>query len=212
MSAIKSESKSNWECVSQKIQGQKPIVLGQGASHCFLSAPDGLLSALSYYKFAAKMIGKKQRVLDLRCYEGLGTYVVAKECGFAKGMDRDERAVEIARSNFPEPNLQFAIEGFGPERWDAVIRFEDCFGEKWNPPLRIDDSLWSALASQVTPQGLVIVGGRFPPSSDVSSPFEKAKMGEFFTYIFPFSAVRETVYPGYLPSASYHIAIGCKKR
>lgn len=112
MSELKTESKSNWECVSRLIKDQKPIELGEATSDFFYNKPRKLLALLSYYKFAAKLIGKVNRVLDVKCGEGLGTYVLAKECGQTKGIDKSAEAIQSAASNFGDKNLKFEKEDF----------------------------------------------------------------------------------------------------
>lgn len=221
----KRETKSNWECVSESIKNQKPIQLGRYTSYWFHRTPRRMLHCLSYYKFAAKMIGKNKKVLDVGCNEGLGTYVIAKECGFAKGIDFDQEAIHTAQQNFSEENLQFEesdVFSLPPtNQWDAVIHFdviEHIFPERV-------DLFWKATSSQVSPTGLVIVGTPSLISQQFASEVSKkghvnvyaadrleAEMRKFFSHVFLFSAHDEVVHTGYLPLAHYLIAVGCKKK
>src|SRR5690348_5281888 len=105
------ETKSNWDNVASFMKGKlKSISLGKQASDCFHRTPRQMLNSLSYYKFAAKMIGKERRVLDVGSKEGLGTFLLAKECGYSKGIDLDAEAIVRAQSNFAGENLAFARE------------------------------------------------------------------------------------------------------
>jgi len=225
MSEAKCETKSNWQCVSDLIKDQPPIKLGRYASYWFFKTPRRMLHCLSYYKFAAKMIGKSKRTLDLGCNEGLGTYVIAKECGFTKGIDFDRIAIETAQSNFSDPNVSFEYGDFlassGVSDWDAVVNFdviEHIYPERVEP-------FWQTLASHVIKEGVVIVGTPSLISQQFASEVSKqghvnvytperleAEMSRYFSHVFLFAAHDEVVHTGYLPLAHYLIAVGCKKK
>lgn len=225
MSETKTETKSNWECVSRLIKDQKPIELGRYASYWFYRTPRRMLHCLSYYKFAAKLIGKNKRVLDVGCNEGLGTYVMAKECGFAHGVDFDAEAIQVAKSNFQENNLTFSQDDFlnspSNPNWDAVISFdviEHIYPE--NVP-----QFWAGIASNLKPEGLVVIGTPSLISQQFASEISKKghvnvytgerleeEMKKYFTHVFMFAAHDEVVHTGYLPLAHYLIAVGCQKK
>lgn len=219
------ETKSNWECVSKQILDQKPIQLGRYASYWFYKTPRRMLHSLSYYKFAAKMIGNGKRVLDVGCNEGLGTYVMAKECGFARGIDFDEEAISTAKANFSEKNIEFHQEDFlaarPTQKWDAVTSFdviEHIYPE--NVP-----SFWESITSSLSPDGLAIIGTPSLISQQFASEVSKkghvniytgerleAEMKKYFNHVFLFAANDEMVHTGYLPLAHYLIAVGCHKK
>ena len=200
------ETKSNWDNVASFMKGKlKAISLGKHASDWFYKTPRRMLNSLSYYKFAAKMIGKERRVLDIGSNEGLGTFLLAKECGYAKGIDLDEESIVRAQSNFAGETLTFAKGDFltiskDLGKWDAVTSF-DVIGE--NRAL-----FFKAITDSLTPHGLAIIG---TPSPSDSERFEK-EMRNFFEYVFLFGASDEIVHTGYSSSTPYLIAIGAKKR
>src|SRR5579872_5090053 len=101
------ETKSNWSVVADLIKGNQGIEFGRYASYWFHKTPRRMLHCLSYYKFAAKLIGTGKRVLDIGCNEGLGTYLLHKECGFCAGVDFDEEAITRAKSNFSDAGIPF---------------------------------------------------------------------------------------------------------
>lgn len=219
------ETKSNWECVSDRIKNQKPIQLGRYASYWFYKTPRRMLHCLSYYKFAVKMIGSQKRVLDVGCNEGLGTYVIAKECGFARGIDFDEAAIATARQNFSDKNIEFDQEDFlsaaPSQKWDAITSF-DVIEHIY--PQNVD-LFWKGLVSQLTPEGLVVIGTPSLISQQFASEISKKghvnvytaerleeEMRKYFTHVFLFAAHDEVVHTGYLPLAHYLIAVGCQKK
>lgn len=219
------ETKSNWECVSTLIKDQKPIQLGRYASYWFHKTPRRMLHSLSYYKFAVKIIGSKKRVLDVGCNEGLGTYVLAKECGFARGIDFDEEALEVAKANFSEKNIEFFWGDFlsmvPSEKWDAITSFdviEHIYPENVS-------SFWEAIVTNLSSEGIFVIGTPSLISQQFASEISKKghvnvytaerlemEMRKYFTHVFLFAAHDEVVHTGYLPLAHYFIAVGCQKK
>lgn len=220
------ETKSNWECVTEALMQEVPdIDLGRYASYWFHRTPRRVLYSMSYYKFAAKLIGKGKRVLDVGCNEGLGTFLVAKECGFAKGVDFDEEAIQQAQRNFQEPFIEFEMGDFlkSEEKgnWDAIINFdviEHILPE--NAP-----TFLKGMAEKLTPEGLAVIGTPSKISQEFASEISKkghiniytherleAEMREHFEFVFMFAANDEVIHTGYLPLAHYFIAVGCKPK
>lgn len=218
------ESKSNWECVTELLETADPITLGKYASYWFYKTPRRMLHSLSYYKFAAKMIGAKKRVLDVGCNEGLGTYLLAVECGFCKGVDFDHSAIERAICNFKSSSLDFACEDFlesAQGQWDAVVNFdviEHILPE--NAPHFVEK-----IAASVTPHGMAVVGTPSLISQEFASAVSKKghvniysherleeEMRRVFEYVFFFAAHDEVIHTGFLPLAHYYIVVGCKPK
>ncbi|QVL55942.1 MAG: methyltransferase domain-containing protein [Simkaniaceae bacterium] len=220
------ESKSNWSCVTEELMQEVPeINLGRYASFWFHKTPRRVLHCMSYYKFASKLIGKGKRVLDVGCNEGLGTFLVGKECGFAKGVDFDEDAIIQAQKNFNEPFVEFEAGDFlkikDTGNWDAVINFDVI---EHILPEHAHDFI-EGIAKELTPEGLCVIGTPSKISQDFASEVSKkghiniysherleAEMREHFEFVFMFAANDEVVHTGYLPLAHYFITVGCKKK
>ena len=220
------ESKSNWSCVTEELMQEVPeIDLGRYASFWFHKTPRRVLHCMSYYKFASKLIGKNNRVLDVGCNEGLGTFLIGKECGFAKGIYFDEDAIVQAQKNFQEPFVEFETGDFlkaeDTGSWDAVINFDVI---EHILPEHAHDFL-GGIANQLTPEGLCVIGTPSKISQDFASEVSKkghiniysherleAEMREHFEFVFMFAANDEVVHTGYLPLAHYFITVGCKKK
>ncbi|WP_316355793.1 class I SAM-dependent methyltransferase [Candidatus Neptunichlamydia sp. REUL1] len=220
------ESKSNWSCVAEELMQEVPEVnLGRYASFWFHKTPRRVLHCMSYYKFASKLIGKGRRVLDVGCNEGLGTFLVGKECGFAKGVDFDEDAITQAQKNFKEPFVEFETGDFlkneDTGNWDAVINFDVI---EHILPEHAHDFI-EGIAKELTPEGLCVIGTPSKISQDFASEVSKkghiniysherleAEMREHFEFVFMFAANDEVVHTGYLPLAHYFITVGCKKK
>jgi len=200
------------------------VTLGRHVSYWFRNSPRRALHYLSYYKFAARMIGAHKRVLDLGCGEGLGTWILAAECGFARGVDLDENAIAIAQSNWTGERAEFLCQDaleLVPEPWDAVTNFD--FVEHILPSHM--DEYWSGLTNNLAPEGIAIIGTPNLTSQQYASPVSKLghvnvysgerleeELSRYFTHVFLFAANDEVVHTGFSPMAHYLIAVGVKKR
>jgi 2-polyprenyl-3-methyl-5-hydroxy-6-metoxy-1,4-benzoquinol methylase len=214
-----------WFSVASVMNDTGKIILGEYGSHCFYKNPRQLLYSLSYYKFAAKMIGKNKKTLDVGCNEGLGTYLLAKECGFTKGIDFDEKAIDIAQKNFSSVFLQFSKNDFlkysTDEKWDAIVSFdviEHIYPEN-------SDLFFKVAINHMDPHGIFIIGTLNEISLKYTSEVSKKEhvniyshdrleqqMRKFFEFVFLFSASDEMVHTDYLPLAHNFIAVGCKPK
>ena len=125
-----SDERSRWESVADEMSerlGGRRVEFGRHISYWFENSPRRALYSMSYYKFAAKLIGGAKRVLDIGCGEGLGTWLLAKECGYARGVDLDEDAIGVARRNWDDERIAFECVDFlteDPGTWNAITNFD----------------------------------------------------------------------------------------
>lgn len=77
------------------------------------------LAQLNSYKAASKLIGKNKRVLDIGCGSGLGTWILAKECGYAVGIEDN---ITACQKNWVGDNIHFQKEP-SDDMFDAIINF-----------------------------------------------------------------------------------------
>ncbi len=215
---------SNWNCVTQLLENHEPFTLGKYTSYWMRRTPRRMLHCLAYYKFASKMIGQNKRVLDVGCNEGLGSWLIAKECGYCKGVDFDQEAVEKARQNFTHPSIAFTCEDFlesEAERYDAVINFDVI--EHIYPEHASD--FFAKIAANLHDYGLAVIGTPSLISQEFASEVSKkghvniysherleTELKAHFEHVFLFAANDEVVHTGYLPLAHYFIALACKPR
>src|ERR1700675_4499234 len=105
MSTNASTEKEAWDKVTSMMgQGQK--VLGQHWSFNIYNDPKRLAFVLSRYKFAARLATEGKRVL------GLGCRILAEFAQSYTGIDLDEEAVAVARSNLPGEKYTFLDGNF----------------------------------------------------------------------------------------------------
>ncbi len=224
---------SRWDPVKDLMAGAAPVQLGPMHSYHMANTPRRLLYTFSYYKFAAKMIGQQdgdgpKRVLDIGCGEGIGTWTLAKECGFAKGVDFDEDLIAVAKGNWVEPDesngIEFSCEdalAMDDEPFDAVVNFDVI--EHILPEHETD--FLQGMANKLKQFGLAIMGTPNITSQPYASAVTnaghvnlfsgerlEATMQKYFTQVFMFGANDEVVHTGFLPMAHYLIAVGVKPR
>lgn len=221
------EKNAKWlSVVDHMKKNNKELVLGKYLSYWLHNTPRRMLHYLSYYKFATKLIGSNKSVLDVGCSEGIGTWLVAKECGYANGVDFDKEAIKTAKDNFEGiENIHFSNEDIfkysDTKKWDGVINFdviEHILPEN-------SDKYLLKLQSLLTDKGVLILGTPSKISQQFASEVSKkghvniytheqlkAQLEKYFQFIFIFSANDEVIHTGYLPLAHYYIAICCKKK
>jgi len=187
-------------------------------------APREVLQRMTCYKFAARMIGTHKRVLDIGCAEGLGTSLLAVECGNACGVDLDPRAIASARTNWRRAGIRFVCGDIferGRSAYDGVVCIDNggLFSER-----RLG-RLIKVLARSLTSDGVAVVGLPFIPLGQlgdrrkgVASQAQSAgrclecELLIHFQYVFLFSAWGGIVQPGFHPFADYAIMVACIKR
>jgi len=217
-------SQSCWEPVKE-IMGKREVFFGQHLAYQFLNTPRRILYMMSYYKFASKMIGRKKSVLDVGCGEGLGTWLLAKECGQAEGIDTDHEAIEIGKKNWNDSKILFNDVDFftadNKKTYDAIVSFDVI--EHILPENMI--KFWKKVLDLLNDNGIAIIGTPNITSNQYASTVTRAghvnlysgerleeEMGKFFKYVFMFGANDEVIHTGFLPMAHYLIAVGCCKR
>lgn len=213
-----------WRDVKERL-GDERVTLGPYVSYQLRNTPRHLLFTLSYYKFAAKLIGEGQRVLEVGCSEGLGTRLLAEFAEKVTAIDLDADAIEVARTSLPPDNAEFHradILEAGLGTFDAVASFD--VAEHVHP--ENEAAFFDALAEHLADDGVCIVGTPNEPgqvhASEVSRAGHvnlftaerlQAVMAERFARVFVFSANDEIVHTGYYPMAHYLIAVGvCRRR
>jgi 2-polyprenyl-3-methyl-5-hydroxy-6-metoxy-1,4-benzoquinol methylase len=216
--------RSKWDPVKNLMGNVHNIELGRHLSYQLMNSPRNILYAAVYYKFAAKMVGPEARVLDIGCGEGLGTWILARECASAHGVDIDSDAINSARRNWNSDNIAFDKTDFLKmplSTFDAVVNFDVI---EHIMPENIEEFL-RRVVECLTERGIAIIGT--PNISSVQYTSEETRSGhvnmfsgerlekemlKHFRRVFMFGANDEVVHTGFLPMAQYLFAMGCLPR
>jgi 2-polyprenyl-3-methyl-5-hydroxy-6-metoxy-1,4-benzoquinol methylase len=200
--------------------------LGLMSNQVWRDDPKRLLFVLSRYKFAAKMLRGRRRVLEVGCADAFGTRIVRQEVGSVVAVDFDRVFIDDAQSR-------------ADSRWPVEYRVHDMLEGPVEGPfdgaysldviehidVRNEDRFIANIAGSLTPQGVLIVGSPSLESQEHASPQSKeghvnckseaslrALMERHFHNVFLFSMNDEVVHTGFAPMAHYRIALACSVR
>ena len=195
--------------------------LGVEKNANWFSDPKRLVFVLSRYKFVAKMLAGKNRVLEIGCGDAFPVRIVLQEVGAVHAVDIDPLFIQDANERM-EPKWPFTcavhdiIAGPLAEQFDAAYSLDVL---EHIAPEHEHEFLKNTVNS-LTPKGVLIVGMPSLESQSYASPLSKighincksgpnfkALMGEYFDNVFMFSMNDEVVHTGYQPMAQYLFAL-----
>jgi cyclopropane fatty-acyl-phospholipid synthase-like methyltransferase len=185
--------------------------------------PRGLLFILSRYKFVAKMLAGKERVVEIGCADAFGTRIVQQEVGAVTATDFDPVFVDDARNRMDaegwrcETLVHDILTGpVPPAGFDAAYSldvFEHIAPER-------EDLFVQNIARSLAPHGAAIIGSPSLQSQAYASEGSKAGhvnckdgkayrevMERHFDNVFLFSMNDEVVHTGFAPMAHYLLAL-----
>ncbi|HYE50529.1 MAG TPA: class I SAM-dependent methyltransferase [Azospirillaceae bacterium] len=183
--------------------------------------PRRLVFTLARYKFVAKMLKGKARVVEIGCGDGFGARIVRQEVGHLLATDYDPLFIEDLKARMT-PHLSYdaavhdILAGPLPEPYDAAYSLD----VMEHIPPDLEDRYLANIMASLTPQGVFVVGMPSLESQSHASPASKAghvncKSGEDFRNtlaarfhsVFVFSMNDEIVHTGFLPMAHYLLAV-----
>jgi cyclopropane fatty-acyl-phospholipid synthase-like methyltransferase len=199
---------------------------GLMANESWNKDPKRTLFTLARYKFVAKMLEGRERVLEIGCADAFGTRLVQQAVGHVTAVDFDPVFIEDvhARMNPSWPMEAFVhdmLDGPVPGRYDAIFSLDVLEHIAPENEARFIENALLALGDH----GSMIVGMPSLESQAYASPQSKAghvncKSGKdfkatlerYFHNVFVFSMNDEVVHTGFFPMAHYLIALCCGKR
>jgi cyclopropane fatty-acyl-phospholipid synthase-like methyltransferase len=188
--------------------------------------PKRLVFVLSRYKFVAKMLAGRKKVLEVGCADAFGTRIVQAEVGRVTALDMDPLFIADAKDNLDPAwrvnlDVHDMLEGPYPGPFDAAYSLDVLEHIE-----RKDETRFLAnIAASLTEQGTLIIGMPSLSSQDHASPQSKighinckhapdlkALLERFFHNVFIFSMNDEVVHTGFYPMSHYYFALCCGKR
>ena len=190
--------------------GESTLTPGGRFAELMHRAPAKLLELTAIYKFAAKMIGPDKKVIEPWCNEGLGAWIIGKECGHCVGMDPDKGLIELAAGNYPKDKVSFAAGDFMSMDvgvFDALV----CLDIGGHVPSHEMDGFMDRAISSLEDNGVIILsGGSAPSGMEVGPDGWLAELGgRYFRHVFPFNAGDEIVRAGFDSASRTHIVVAC---
>lgn len=204
---------------AKKAFGDGALTLGPYFTFIVQKTPRRLLHLLSYYKFAAKMIGSGKRVADIGCSEGFGTVLLAEYAQSCIGVDSDAAAIAVANASVASPKLKFIVADIlkakiGP--LDAVVSL-DVIEHIYQGH---EDAFVAAIASALTDDGILVLGTPNITSDQYANEhtrrghvnlFDAERLQALglrhFRNVFSFSGNDEMVHTGFSRMAHYLLAL-----
>ena len=198
------------------------IVLGPYASHSLRTDSKHLCFVLSRYKFCARLLEGKRKVLEIGCGDAVGLPIVAQAVGRVYATDWDATIIEenarrasfLTNCTFSQFNI---VEGPFPETVDAVYSLDVIEHVEPSDERRVMEHIAKSLSSA----GICLVGTPNKEASRFASPQSevghinlkthkdlRALMERYFSNVFLFSMNDEVVHTGFYPMAHYLIAMG----
>ncbi len=188
--------------------------------------PKRLAFVLSRYKFVAKMLSGRPRVLEVGCADAFGTRIVAQEVGSVTAIDFDRVLIDDARRRM-DPHWPFDCVVHDILARPMAARFDGAYALDVleHIPAREERRFIRHIAASLTDSGALIIGTPSLQSQAYASPASKeghvnckdhralrALMGRFFDNVFIFSMNDEVVHTGFYPMANYLFALCCGKK
>lgn len=188
--------------------------------------PRRTVFTLARYKFVAKMLTGRSKVLEIGCADAFGTRLVQQTVEHVTAVDMDPVFIEDvqARMNPSWPMEAFVhdmLEGPVPGRYDAIYSLDVL---EHILPENEAVFLENALAS-LDEHGAMIVGMPSLESQTYAGPQSrlghvncksgkdlKALLEQYFHNVFVFSMNDEIVHTGFYPMAHYLMALCCGKK
>ncbi len=200
------------------------FALGRHWSYNILNDPKRLAFVLARYDFAAKMVCRERRVIELGCSEGIGTALLAGSAKSYLGVDSDREAVEAARRQWPGDTVSFTADDFLGTKYgefDSLVSLDVI--EHIGP--REERGFLETVHMNLGKGGACVIGTPNATASEHASEASRkghvnifdasrlvSALEEFFHNVFLFGMNDEVVHTGFPPMAHYLIALGCNRR
>jgi 2-polyprenyl-3-methyl-5-hydroxy-6-metoxy-1,4-benzoquinol methylase len=200
--------------------------LGLMTNQAWRDDPRHLLFVLSRYKFVAKMLTGRDRVLEVGCADAFGTRLVQQEVGSLTAVDFDPVFVRDVQARMSgrwpiECYVHDILEGPGGGAFDGVYALDVL--EHIQP--EHEHTFLDNLCAPLDRDGVLVLGSpSLQSQSYASAPSRaghvnckdaaglKALASERFANVFVFSMNDEVVHTGFSPMAHYLLALCCTKR
>ncbi|MBU0682838.1 MAG: class I SAM-dependent methyltransferase [Candidatus Omnitrophica bacterium] len=200
--------------------------LGLMTNQVWHDDPRRMLFILARYKFVAKMLSGKGKVLEVGCGDAFGTRIVLQEVGMVCAVDFDPVFIEDVNERMEErwefeckvhDILSAPVEGV----FDAAYSIDVIEHIPSDLEWKFMQNVVSSLSDKVT----FIIGVPSSQSQEYASESSRkghvnckdyqgldSLMKKYFHNIFIFSMNDEVVHTGFSPMAHYLFAIGVNKK
>ena len=198
--------------------------LGRHWSYNLRNDPKRLPFVLARYKFAASLVTRSRRVLELGCSEGIGCPLLAHAATSYVGVDFDEPAIVTAQENWANERRSFVQGDFLGQTFgcfDSVVSLDVI------EHIHVDyeDLFFDTVAHNLDDDGVCVIGTPNVTSAAYASEASQrghinlydadrlaGAMHKVFHNVLRFGINDEIAHTGYAPMCHYLIQVGCYKR
>jgi 2-polyprenyl-3-methyl-5-hydroxy-6-metoxy-1,4-benzoquinol methylase len=180
-----------------------------------------MLIRLSRYKFAARMLSRDDRVLEVGSGSGLGALFMGQHCCYIKGIDTNGQELDHAKSINRRENVEFESADFFKYAdnilYDAVV----CLDVIEHMPEERGRLLVEKTTAHLKKTGMLILGTPSIYSYEYQGPLSRAAhvkcydqnelksiVNNYYGRVITFSMNDEVVHTGFPNMAWYYFLIG----
>lgn len=215
---------SDYQEAKQKYENDRSTKLGVQAAATWNLDPKRLGFVLSRYKFVAKVLSGKSRVLEVGSGDAWASRIVKQQVNTLDCIDIDKDFIRIG-NELIDPSWQInlrehdALENFATDVYDAAFAL-DVF--EHIDPLKSDLFL-SNLSNAIKDSGVLVIGVPTLESQKFSKPNNghincttgtqlKKRLENFFHNVFVFSMNDEVIHTGMFEMSNYLLCICSTKK
>jgi 2-polyprenyl-3-methyl-5-hydroxy-6-metoxy-1,4-benzoquinol methylase len=198
------------------------IALGPWTTYSLLKDPKHLGFVMARYKFCAKMLEGRKRVLEVGCGDAFGAPVVAQAVGHLLGVDPEARLIKSDQKRLAQiKNLEFRqmdiCQQLPEGKFDAVYSIDVI--EHLDKPL--NKKFMENQCALLGLDGVCIIGTPNITANKYASPRSsvqhinlksqktlRAQMEKYFKNVFMFGMNDEVLHTGYAPMCHYIFGMG----
>lgn len=204
------------------------IPLGAPSSYSLAHDAKHLAFVLSRYKFCAKMLEGKKRVMEVGSGDGIGLPIVAQSVGHLYCVDWDERHVESIRRRLLPYFKNVSIQHLDVNQKFPDLQVDAAYSVDVleHVDRRKEKKFFENIIRCLTPDGVLITGTPNLAAAKYASPCSAVQhinlksmkslrqlMEKYFKNVFMFGMNDEVLHTGYGPMSHYiwSVAVGKKR-
>lgn len=214
--------------VGVALRDTERVLLGPRASYELHHDPRHLVFVLSRYKFVAKMLANRGRVLEVGIGDGLGAVLVAQAGNHVVGLDIEPFAIEnTADLSWTRDRIRFATHDMTKDPYVAGGPFDAAYSVDVieHIPPELERRFMRNIVDSIRSTGCLVIGTPNKSADQYASSEARAQhvnlkthaalaelMQNYFHNVFMFGMNDEVVHTGFAPMSHYLFALGAHKR
>ncbi len=204
----------------------KELALGEWTSHSLLTDPKHLCFVLSRYKFCAKMLAGKKRVMEVGCGDGFGLPIIAQVAKEVFAVDWDERLLEGNARRLPHlDNVTYLHADLNESGLDVRVDAAVMIDVIEHLEQEKETTFMDHVIQCIDPGGILIIGTPNITAAQYATPQSKVQhinlksmetlrelMESYCENVFMFGMNDEVLHTGYGPMCHYIWGLGAGMR